>query len=62
MKAFTVLLQTYYPMTNRPKTIVHGYVLATCKESAKLEGIKAYGRSFCESYWLKLNKETTCLN
>jgi hypothetical protein len=33
-------------MTNRPQTIVHGYVLATCKESTKLEGIKAYGESF----------------
>ncbi|CAL9968612.1 hypothetical protein VPHF99_0137 [Vibrio phage F99] len=38
MQTYTVLLQTYHAMTNRPHTITHGYVVASSPENARLQG------------------------
>ena len=46
MQTYTVLLQTYYAMTNRPHTITHGYVVASSPENARLQGQDDYGKYF----------------
>ena len=50
MQTYTVLLQTYYAMTNRPHTITHGYVVASSPENARLQGQDDYGKTL--SRWL----------
>ncbi|AUR94367.1 hypothetical protein NVP1193O_236 [Vibrio phage 1.193.O._10N.286.52.C6] len=55
MQTYTVLLQTYHSFSTRPHTIIHGYVVASSPENARLQGQDDYGKYFIKVVG-KLNK------